>query len=54
MKVLNPDGRPIPLAGPGREVLGPLTESKAAEILSRVKELRPTDSDEEAVVKITR
>jgi hypothetical protein len=52
VRVLNPDGRPIPLAGPGQFDLGGLKESKVAEILLRVGQLSPTDSDAEAVAKI--
>jgi hypothetical protein len=52
VRVINPAGRPIPLAGPGQFELGGLNEPKVAELLLRVGQLSPTDSDAEAIAKI--
>jgi hypothetical protein len=52
VRVINPGGRPIPLAGPRQFELGGLNEPKVAELLVRLGQLLPTDSDAEAVAKI--
>jgi hypothetical protein len=53
VQVVNPSGQPIPLSSLGQHVLHGLSHPKMVDLLVLVGKLLPTDSDDDALAKIT-